>query len=326
MFKFFYFLFSKIQKVCYNGCVLLRKRVYILKLEGVDFMEWVGFPGLGVDRLEISSQITIFGLNIYWYGVIIAIGMSLAIIYAFFSAKKFGINRNNMIDVIVIGIICGMVGARLYYVIFSLDSFSGNWLKIFDLRTGGLAIYGGVIFAFLGGYFGCKLKKVKFLPMADVAAIGFLLGQGIGRWGNFFNIEAYGTKTDLPWGMTSSAIPFDIQPVHPTFLYESIWCILGFIAFNFFLKYRKFDGQITLMYMVWYGFERFFVEGLRTDSLWLIPDVIRVSQLISLILFVFAVSTLLYMFLVYMKKHPDKEYLYVNSAKFEKSCCEKNKI
>ena len=289
-------------------------------------MDWVGFPGLGIDRLDISSQIKIFGLSIHWYGVIIAIGMSLSIIYAYFVAKKFGINRNNMIDVIIIGIVCGIAGARLYYVIFSIDSFSGDFLKIFDLRTGGLAIYGGVIFAFLGGYFGCKWKKVKFLPMADVAAIGFLLGQGIGRWGNFFNIEAYGVQTDLPWGMTSSAIPLALQPVHPTFLYESTWCILGFFAFNFFLKYRKFDGQIILMYMAWYGFERFFVEGLRTDSLWLVPDVIRVSQLISLILLVFSVFTLLYMFLVYMKKHPDKEYLYVNSVRTERSCCEKNKI
>ena len=297
-----------------------------MNLEGVIVMEWVGFPHLGIDRLDISSQIKIFGLSIHWYGVIIAVGMSLAVIYAYFVAKKFGINRNNMIDVIIIGIVCGIVGARLYYVIFKLDSFSGDLLKIFDLRTGGLAIYGGIIFAFLGGFFGCRWRKVKFLPMADVAAIGFLLGQGIGRWGNFVNIEAYGTHTDLPWGMTSSAIPLDIQPVHPTFLYESVWCILGFIAFNFFLKYRKFDGQIILMYMAWYGFERFFVEGLLTDSLWLIPDVIRVSQLISLILVVFAVFALSYMFLVYLKKHPDKECLYVKTAEFEKSCLKKNKI
>lgn len=286
-------------------------------------MNWVGFPQLGIDKLYISPYIDVFGFNIYWYGIIIAIGMSLAVLYAFFNAHKFGINKDKMIDVIIIGIVFGICGARLYYVIFSFDSFSDNFWKIFDLRTGGLAIYGGIICAFISGFCACKYKKIKFLPLADIASIGFLLGQGIGRWGNFVNIEAYGSHTDLPWGMTSNQIPVVIQPVHPTFLYESIWCILGFVIFNLLLKYRKFDGQVLLMYLTWYGFERFFVEGLRTDSLWLIPNVIRVSQFISIILFVFSITTLVYILFFYMKKHTDKEYLYVNTQEYKNSLLKK---
>lgn len=286
-------------------------------------MNWVGFPKLGIDKINISPYIDIFGFNIYWYGVIIALGMSLAILYAFFNANKFGVDKNKMIDVVIVGIICGIVGARVYYVIFSLDNFSGNFWKIFDLRTGGLAIYGGIIFAFVSGFLVCRYKKIKFLPLADMTSIGFLLGQGIGRWGNFINIEAYGSHTDLPWGMTSNEIPINLQPVHPTFSYESIWCILGFILFNLLLRYRKFDGQVVLMYMAWYGFERFFVEGLRTDSLWLIPNFIRVSQFISIILFIVSVVLLIYIQFFYIKKHGDREYLYVNTNEWKESLSKK---
>ena len=286
-------------------------------------MNWVGFPKLGIDKINISPYIDVFGFNIYWYGVIIALGMSLAVLYAFFNANKFGVDKNKMIDVVIVGIICGIVGARIYYVIFSLDDFSDNFWKIFDLRTGGLAIYGGIIFAFASGFLVCKYKKIKFLPLADMTSIGFLLGQGIGRWGNFMNIEAYGSHTDLPWGMTSNEIPINIQPVHPTFLYESIWCILGFVLFNLLLRYRKFDGQVVLMYMAWYGFERFFVEGLRTDSLWLVPNVIRVSQLISIILFIVSVVLLIYIQFFYIKKHSDREYLYVNTNEWKESLLKK---
>lgn len=286
-------------------------------------MNWVGFPKLGIDKINISPYINVFGFNIYWYGVIIALGMSLAVLYAFFNANKFGVDKNKMIDVVIVGIVCGIVGARIYYVIFSLDNFSDNFWKIFDLRTGGLAIYGGIIFAFASGFLVCRYKKIKFLPLADMTSIGFLLGQGIGRWGNFMNIEAYGSHTDLPWGMTSNEIPINIQPVHPTFVYESIWCILGFILFNLLLRYRKFDGQVVLMYMAWYGFERFFVEGLRTDSLWLVPNVIRVSQLISIILFIVSVILLIYIQFFYIKKHGDREYLYVNTNEWKESLLKK---
>lgn len=280
-------------------------------------MNWVGFPNLGIDKIEICPYLTVFGFNIYWYGIIIACGILAAIVYAFFNAEKFGIDNEKMIDVIIMGIIGGIIGARFYYVIFTWNIFKNNLLSILDLRTGGLAIYGGIIFAIFTGWIMCKWKKIRFLPMLDLAGIGFLLGQGIGRWGNFVNIEAYGGHTDLPWGMTASRINADIQPVHPTFLYESIWCLIGFLFFALFAKYRKFDGQVFIMYLIWYGFERFFVEGLRVDSLWLIPGLIRISQLLSLILFIAATIILIYMICYYMKKNPNKQYLYVNSLEWQ---------
>lgn len=278
-------------------------------------MNWVGFPGLGIDKIYISKFISVFGFPIYWYGILIACGLVLAMIYAFYHAEKFGVDSDRMMDVVIAGVIGGVIGARLYYVIFQWDLYRSNWLAIFDVRDGGLAIYGGLIGAVALGGLACKWRKVRFLPMLDIAGIGFLLGQGIGRWGNFVNIEAYGGHTDLPWGMTASTISESLAPVHPTFLYESIWCLLGFALLAWFAKRRKFDGQVFLLYLIWYGFERFFVEGLRVDSLWLIPNVIRVSQALSAVLFIGALIALFCM-LFCMKKHPDQTYLYVNSEEW----------
>lgn len=286
-------------------------------------MNWVGFPGLGIDRIEFYPYISVFGFQIYWYGIIIATGMVLAIIYGFRRAKIFGIDSDKMADVILFGIVGGIVGARLYYVIFSWDLFQDRWWTIFDLRTGGLAIYGGIIGAVIVGGIACHFKKVPLLPMFDLAAIGFLLGQGIGRWGNFFNVEAFGVHTDFPWGMIGNKIPESIAPVHPTFFYESIWCLLGFLLLSLYVSHRKFDGEISLMYLVWYGFERFFIEGIRSDSLWLIPGVIRVSQLLSAILFVFAIVTWLFIRFYQIKKHPNRTYLYVQSQNWQRALIEK---
>lgn len=288
-------------------------------------MNWVGFPDLGIDKIEFYPYISVFGFEIYIYGIIIAIGMGLAMIYGFKKATNFGIDSDKMTDVVIFGIIGGIVGARLYYVIFSWDIFKDDIWSIFDLRSGGLAIYGGIIGAILVGGIACKIKKLPFLPMLDIAGIGFLLGQGIGRWGNFFNVEAYGGHTELPWGMIGNKIPDSIAPVHPTFLYESIWCLLGFILLSIYAKRRKFDGEIFLLYLCWYGFERFFVEGLRTDSLWLVEDVIRVSQALSAVLFVLAVATLLFIRFYIMKKYPKRDYLYVQTEVWQKSLIEKEK-
>ncbi len=288
-------------------------------------MNWVGFPDLGIDKIEFYPYISIFGFEVYIYGIIIAIGMGLAMVYGFKKATNFGIDGDKMTDVVIFGIIGGIVGARLYYVIFSWDIFKDDIWSIFDLRSGGLAIYGGIIGAILVGGIACKIKKLPFLPMLDIAGIGFLLGQGIGRWGNFFNVEAYGGHTELPWGMIGNKIPDSIAPVHPTFLYESIWCLLGFILLSIYAKRRKFDGEIFLLYLCWYGFERFFVEGLRMDSLWLIEDVIRVSQALSAVLFVLAVATLLFIRFYIMKKYPKRDYLYVQTEVWQKSLIEKEK-
>lgn len=258
----------------------------------------VVFPELGFD-FEISDTLfTVFGVEIKWYGFLIAIGMLIAMIYAFKNMKSYGIDPDRAIDVVIGGVLGGLVGARAYYVIFNWSHYSGDWLSIFNIRNGGLGIYGGIIGALLVGAIVAKIKKVKLMPLLDLVGIGFLVGQGIGRWGNFTNQEAFGCNTTSLFGMSSgkiqswivnhgsSATLADGQtldptiPVHPCFLYESVWCLVGFVLLVIFAKkIRKFDGQIFLTYAAWYGLGRFFIEGLRTDSLMI--GSIRVSQLVA---------------------------------------------
>ena len=200
-----------------------------------------------------------------------------------------------MVDVILIGTVCAVIGGRAFYVATAPFEYA-SFAEMLDIRLGGVAIYGAVIAAFLSGYFACRWRKVPILPMFDLAGMGFLLGQGIGRWGNFVNQEAFGTNTTLPWGMYSEGtcnylssvqetlaaqgVAVDPSlPVHPTFLYESIWCLLGFFLLWAYMKRRKFHGELILMYVMWYGAERFFVEGLRTDSL--MVGSFRISQVIA---------------------------------------------
>lgn len=240
----------------------------------------VQFPSLGLNFHINPVAFSINGFNIYWYGIIIGCGFLLALIYALKSLKHFGINRDGFFDCVLAGLICGIIGARLYYVIFRWDYYMQNPSEILSIHNGGLAIYGGVIGGLLGGCIVAKIKKISIPAILDVAMPGFLIGQGIGRWGNFINQEAFGTPTDLPWGMLSENT--NGVTVHPCFLYESIWCILGFfLLFWFSRKHRKYDGQIFLMYLVWYGFERMIVEGLRTDSLYTPIFGLRVSQILA---------------------------------------------
>lgn len=258
----------------------------------------IAFPGLGIDGITVNSvAFSLFGIDIAWYGIIIAAGMTLAIIFGLSQMKKFGIEPDRATDVIIGGIIGGVIGARAYYVIMNWQDYAGDWKSIFQTRNGGLAIYGGVIGALLVGVVMCRIRKVRILPLFDVASMGFLIGQGIGRWGNFFNHEAFGTNTDLPWGMTSGRIQQWIaenneygtvlasltpeRAVHPCFLYESIWCLLGFAVLFIISKHRKFDGQIFLCYILWYGAGRAVIEGLRTDSL--MVGSIRISQLLAIV-------------------------------------------
>ena len=260
-----------------------------------------------------SVAFTIFGMQITCYGLSITFGMLLAMIYGFSQMKRYGIDPDRAIDAVIGGIVGGIVGARIYYVLFHWDSFAGDWKSVFNIRGGGLAIYGGVIGALLVGGLVAKLRKVKLMPMLDIVAVGFLLGQGIGRWGNFTNHEAFGTNTDSIFGMSSGKIQEWIvnntayagntlygkginlsehYPVHPCFLYESVWCLLGFFLLAYIArKHRKFDGQIFLMYVAWYGFERFFVEGLRTDSLYI--GTLRVSQVLAAVSCVTAIVLLI---------------------------------
>ena len=253
---------------------------------------WIAFPNLDW-KFNLDDSINLFGLNIKFYGLLIAIGFSLAILYGVKRAKHFGIDPDRMIDVALIVTPLAFIGARLYYVFFSanLSEYLADPITILMVWKGGLGIYGGVITAFGVGILACKLCKVNLWAMFDVTALGFLIGQCIGRWGNFFNQEAFGGNTDLPWGMTGNLIGHPGMPhgsgydptglVHPTFLYESLWCLLGFILLHILSKKcYKFKGQIFCGYAVWYGTGRFLIESLRTDSLMVGP--FRVSQLVAL--------------------------------------------
>lgn len=245
----------------------------------------VQFPELGIHLKINPVAFSIGSFNVYWYGIIIGFGFILALIFALTNLKKFGIKRDDFIDCVLVGLICGILGARLYYVIFRWDYYSQHLNEILAVHNGGLAIYGGVIGSVLGGCIIAKIKKMNIPAVLDVAGMGFLIGQGIGRWGNFVNQEAFGIETDLPWRMVSENT--NNIGVHPCFLYESLWCLLGFfILFFWGIKYRKYDGQLALMYIVWYGFERMLVEGLRTDSLYTPFFGLRVSQIIAGVTFI----------------------------------------
>ena len=262
----------------------------------------ISFPGLGLEFEINRVAVSIGSVDIYWYAVIIATGFLLAMVFAFKNAKRFGIDGDRIVDVIFFAMILGIIGARAYYVAFQWDMYKDNLAEILNIRGGGLGFYGGIIGGVLGLIIGCKLRGQKVLPFLDVAGGAVLIGQGIGRWGNFVNSEAFGSNTDLPWGMTSPKIAAYIArhseetmgavmdpnlPVHPTFLYESLWCAIGLLVFCYVMKKRKFDGQMFLFYLGWNGFGRMLIEGLRTDSLMIGP--FRVSQLLGAGMFAFAV-------------------------------------
>ena len=244
----------------------------------------VQFPNLGIS-VEINPVALQFGdFKIYWYGILIGIGFLLAILYGFSSCKKMNINKDHLFDAIIAGLIGGIIGARLYYVIFYPgDKYLQNPMEVFNIKEGGLGIYGGIIGGLLCGALVAKWRKMRVFAVLDVASLGYLIGQCIGRWGNFVNQEAFGCATDLPWGMYSDRTAEEVVGnVHPCFLYESLLCLLGFILLHFFTRHlRRYDGQTFLLYIVWYGVTRFFIEGLRTDSL-LLPGIdLRVSQVLA---------------------------------------------
>ncbi len=250
------------------------------------------------------------GWNIYWYGICIAVGFLLAVIYGFTRAKRFNVNVDRLTDVVLVTTPLAIISARLYYIIFykgtleikSVADFIG-----FSSKSGvsGLAIYGGVIGAALFGLLMCKIRKVKILDAFDLAASGFLIGQAVGRWGNFFNQEAFGSPTNSMWGMSSEATGNIL--VHPCFFYESIWCLLGFILLHFIGNKRKFSGQLALCYGVWYGFGRAFIEQLRTDSLYWGP--LKISQWLSGALVIVCGSLLIYMLTKQKTAKKDKTYV-----------------
>lgn len=273
----------------------------------------ITFPGLGIE-INPSTGFSIFGFEIKWYGVIIALGVLLAVLYCTKRSKEFGLTSDDIVNIVIVGLPCAIVGARLYYVVFEWDRFFGPdipWYKCLDIREGGLAIYGGVIGAVLGIIIFClsnKNRRKKLLPYFDVSGLGLFIGQMMGRWGNFFNREAHGGKTDsfLRMGLIEGGKQIF---VHPTFLYESVWNLLGLILVHFLSKKRKFDGQVFLYYVAWYGLGRAWIEGMRTDSLYWGP--FRVSQVLAAASCLIAVGILVYVLAI---RRPDPQKMLVNSA------------
>lgn len=219
----------------------------------------------------------IFGIDIMWYGIIMAVAMVTAVLLVLRNAKKTGIKEDDMLDLALIALPCGVVGARLYYVLFNFSLYQEDLLSIFNTRLGGMAIHGGLIGGFIGGLIVALRKKLNLIKTADIIAPSVILGQAIGRWGNFINQEAHGGPTDLPWG-----IMVDGVKVHPTFLYESLWNLFIFAVLMTVFRKKKYDGQMASIYLIGYSLGRFFIEGLRTDSLMF--GSFRVAQLISLMM------------------------------------------
>ena len=280
----------------------------------------VTFPGLGLELHMDRVAVELFGLPIYWYGVIIAVGFLLAVAVCYRLAPRFGIEPDDVIDLLFFAVPLSIIGARLYYVVFNLDIYrtadgSLSLAEMVDIRDGGLAIYGGVLAAAATLLVFCWVKKLDFFAFADLGVYGLLIGQCVGRWGNFVNVEAYGGPCDLPWRMgidvQTASGAWEYMEVHPTFLYESLWNLLGLaiLLAVLFAGKRKFDGQIFLGYVAWYGIGRGFIEGLRTDSLYLFHTGIRVSQVLG-----FASALAAIVFLVWMLavRRPDPERLWVN--------------
>ena len=243
----------------------------------------VSFPKLGWSFDIHSTAFSIGSFEVKWYGIIIGFGFLLAFAYGMASCRKMKINAGKLLDAIILGLIFGIIGARLYYVLFfDGDKYIKDPLSILYIHEGGLGIYGGIIGGLLAGGITAKIKKLSVFAALDLASLGFLIGQAVGRWGNFVNQEAFGSETSLPWGMASENT--GNVPVHPCFFYEFLWCALGFILLHIFTrKFRRYDGQTFLLYMIWYGVGRFFIEALRTDSL-IVPYLnMKVSQLVAVI-------------------------------------------
>jgi phosphatidylglycerol:prolipoprotein diacylglycerol transferase len=256
-------------------------------------------------------------LEIHWYGLIIAVGLLLAVLYACGRSKEFGLTEDDLIDGVLCIVPFAVICARLYYVIFEWDSYKDNLMDIFKIWNGGLAIYGGVIGAAIGIVVFAKVKKdkVKLTAVLDITSLGFLIGQAVGRWGNFINREAFGAATDsfFRMGLYKNVLEdgrivdsATMYYYHPTFLYESVWNLCGFLLLHFLSKRRKYDGQIALGYVAWYGLGRTFIEGLRTDSLYLGP--VRFSQLLAAMSCFAAVVALMVM----MFREHDSNKLFVN--------------
>ncbi len=249
----------------------------------------IAFPGLGIGEFNVNSvAFSIFGLDIAWYAIIITLGIVACVLITCHRAKKIGVDSEHIIDMSLFTITSGIVGARLYYVAVEFDRFDSFW-DVINIRGGGMAIYGGIIGGALAVYFVCKYKKLNFLLLGDIIYPSVMLAQAIGRWGNFMNAEAHGIKTDLMWGMTINGT----GPYHPTFLYESLWNVIGFVVLTFVIyRFKQYDGQIYYLGAAYYGLGRFMIEGLRTDSMFI--GEVRTNQFLAAAAFVIYTGLLIY--------------------------------
>lgn len=266
-------------------------------------MSYISFPYLGL-KFEIDRvAFTIGNKDIYWYGIIIAIGFLLAVITAVYLSKRVGLNKDTIIDVVLFAAPVSIIGARAYYVAFRWEYYGLHPEEIVQIWNGGIAIYGAILCAIAVTVIYCRIKKENLGLVCDVGSIGLAIGQCIGRWGNFVNQEAFGVNTTLPWAMTGDEIKRELAnlladgvavdpslPVHPTFLYESLWNLVVIAILISCLKKRKFDGQVFLEYIILYGLGRFWIEGLRTDSL--VAGNFRVSQIVSVLFVVIGIITI----------------------------------
>lgn len=287
----------------------------------------ISFPGLGIGDFDPPTGFTIpfIHVEIKFYALIITFGLLLAVIYCMRRSKQFGLTSDDIIDVVLVAIIPAIIGARAYYVLAKWDNYFGpnnKWYDCLNIREGGLAIYGGVIGAMLAASVFCltsQKRRRKLLPYLDIASLGFLIGQAVGRWGNFFNREAHGGETTcfLRMGIIEGGKQIY---VHPTFLYESVWNFAGLLLIHFLSKKRKFDGQVLLYYIAWYGLGRSVIEGLRTDSLYL--GTIRVSQLVAAVSCIVAVGILVYMLAF---KRPDAKKMLVNRVAAQQAAANEDK-
>ncbi|WAM31123.1 prolipoprotein diacylglyceryl transferase [Caldicellulosiruptor naganoensis] len=259
------------------------------------------FPGLHLKFDFSPVAFKIFGLEIRWYGIIIAVGFLCGFLVSNYIAKKENVQTDVLLDIAIISTPIAIIFARVYYVVFNFREFKENIASIFAIRQGGLAIYGAVIGALLSSYVYCRIKKLSFLKICDIGSYGLILGQAIGRWGNFANREAYGYETNLPWRMQIYSFEAGRRiEVHPTFLYESIWDFIVFFTLLYLRRYKKKDGEIFGYYLILYSAGRFFIEALRTDSLML--GSIRISQLVAVICIVIGTAIILKSRLQYFDK------------------------
>lgn len=273
----------------------------------------ISFPGLGIGNMEINRLAFSLGpLKVYWYGIVICLGIILGFSVAYYRMKKIGISADDIADIALICVPSAIVGARLYYVLAELESYN-SFYEMIAVWNGGLAIYGGVIAGALSFVLVCRYKKRNILQMCDCASPGLILGQIIGRWGNFFNAEAYGVADSYDFlGKKFDIMSFseknplrmtiDGMLVHPTFLYELLWNLVGFALMNIFFKKKAFDGEVLLWYLTWYGLGRCVIEGLRGDSLY--AGSIRVSQLLALICFVAGLAAII---VLRVKKYTERK-------------------